>query len=142
MRLLHRVADTSVTGRKDAIALSAQAGLVQLEIHELVHVLQDHHVTVEQDDAAVLGQGEERQLGPGLVEPSIVVVELLVDRRKKVSHPPSSYAPHIEGLSTLFREAVGVQGQQRVLGRLPPERMGQRQEAWQVVGVGDERGPH
>jgi len=58
MRFLQRVADAGVASGEDALPLARHAGRIQLDFHQLVHVLGDQHVAVELDDALVLDQAE------------------------------------------------------------------------------------
>ena len=45
---------------------------VQLDFHQLVHIVQDHHVTVELHHPLVLGQRERGELAPAVVESHVI----------------------------------------------------------------------
>lgn len=105
VRLLEGVADAGVASGEDAAAdaLFDVGRVVELEVHELVHVAQDEHVRVELDDALVLGEGKGCQLAPAVVEARVVAVVLAL-RGQQV-------------LDALRRDAAGLERRQPGLGK-------------------------
>ncbi len=146
VRLGEGVADAGVAGGEDATAGSGVArlakctGVVELEIHELVHVDADEHVRVELDDAGVLDEGEGGELAPAVVEARVVGV-VLGGGGEEVGDALGGDAAGGEGGEARLGEGVGVEGEERVGGSDGAEGVGEREEAREVVEVGDERGP-
>lgn len=68
MRFLQGVAYTGMASSEDPFPLPFQARWIKLEIHQLVHVLQDKHVAVQLHYTVILCEPEGRQLGPAVVE--------------------------------------------------------------------------
>jgi len=54
MGLLHRIADTSMTCRKDAFPFASAFHWIQFEIHELIHIFEDQHIAVELHHSIIL----------------------------------------------------------------------------------------
>lgn len=80
MRLLERIAYTGMARCKYPVALASGTRWIQLQLHQLIHVLQHHHVAVELDNPVILFQREWRQFTPAIIE-ARVISEVLVDRR-------------------------------------------------------------
>lgn len=74
MWLLQRIADTCMSSGKDLLSLSCEFRPIQLQIHQLVHILPDKHIAVELNDSVILRQREWRQFRPAVVESRIVGV--------------------------------------------------------------------
>lgn len=141
---LEGVADAGVAGGEDAlprvVVVVSAARRVELELHQLVHVLEDEHVRVELDDAGVLGQREGRELGPAVVEARVVGV-VLGHLGEQVRHMLPGDAAGGERGVAFRREGVGGEGDERVLGADEPEGVLKSEEARQVVEVRDEGCP-
>lgn len=118
MGLLERVADTGMAGGEDPLAVGTTfgggGGIVQVHGHELVHVLQDEHVAVELDDTVILGEAEGGELGPAVIEARVVAVVLGGLGWQEVLDLLVRYAPGLQGGDALWREGVGVQGDQGI----------------------------
>lgn len=76
MGFAQRIAGASMAGGKDSIPRASESRGIQLNIHQLVHILEDEHVTVQLHDAVELNEREGRELGPAVVEARIVGVVL------------------------------------------------------------------
>lgn len=76
MRLLQRIAHTSMTRSKHPLPGPRQLRRIELEIHQLVHILEGDHVAIQLDDALILDQREGGQFAPAVVEPHVVGVVL------------------------------------------------------------------
>lgn len=142
VRSLERVADAGVAGGEDALP-RAWVGRalgwrrVELQVHELIHVLEDEHVGIQLDDARVLGQREGRELGPAIVEARVVgVVHAL--RGQQVRHIANRDAPRGEGGPAFGWEGVGGEGDEGILGADAAEGEVEGQEAGQIVQIGDQ----
>lgn len=145
VRFLERVAHASVAGGEDTRARLAGARLaegrrVEVEVHQLVHVAQHKHVGVQLDDARVLGQREGRELAPAVVEARVVGVVAALSRQQ-VGDVLRGDAAGAQGGVAFFGERVGVEGDERVARLDALEGVVQREEAGEVVEVGDEGCP-
>lgn len=142
VRLLEGVADAGVTGGEDAAApaLLDVGRVVELEVHELVHVAQHQHVRVELDDALVLGQREGRQLAPAVVEARVVAVVLALCRQQ-VLDALRRDAARLERRQPRLGERVGVEGDQGVFRLLLLQGEVERDQAREVGIVGDQGRP-
>lgn len=115
------VADAGVAGGEDALGGGRRcvvAGLVDLgvvegEVHELVHVAEDEHVGVELDDAGVLSQREGHELAPAVVEARVVGVVLSVGGEDVVDALGGD-AAEFEGVVAGLGEGVCVEGDEGV----------------------------
>lgn len=159
VRLLERVARADVARGKDASRRAAAAaagvvaarlaaaerggGFVERNVHELVHVAQHQHVRVELHDAVVLGQRKGGQLGKGVGEARVRGGGKVAraDGRVEVVDALRGDAPGGERGEAGGRKGVGVEGEERVCGLDLSEGVVERQDAGEVVHVGNERGP-
>jgi hypothetical protein len=107
MRLLERIAYTSMARGEHPVAFASRTRRIQFHFHQLVHILQHQHVTVELNYPVILFQRERRQLTPAIIEARVVGVVLL-DRRQQVLDMLLGNAALIEGLVAFGREGVGV----------------------------------
>ena len=140
MRFLQRVAHTRVACSKDPLPLPTQARRVKLEIHQLIHVLQDQHVAVKLHHAVILYQAERRQLGPAVVEARVcrVILPLL---REQILSPLLGDAAGFEHSMAFRGEGIGAEHHEGVFGAVFLEAVVQREEAREVFCVGDEGRP-
>lgn len=93
--------------------LGGEVAVVELELHELVHVTEDEHVRVELDDAGVLRQGKGGELAPAVVEARVVgVVAALC--REEVLDALGGDAAALESGEALGGEGVCVEGNKGV----------------------------
>lgn len=76
MRLLQRIANTSMTSCKHTLPRPRQLRGIELEIHQLVHIVERDHVAIQLDDALILDQREGGQFAPAVVEPHVIGVVL------------------------------------------------------------------
>jgi hypothetical protein len=136
VRLLERIAHARVTCSEDAVAFASHACGVQLEVHELVHVLECHHVAVELHDAVVFGEREGRELAPAVVEARVVGV-IFLDGGEQVFDVLLGDAALVEGGVAFGWEGVGVQRYEGVFAAVLFERVVECEEAGKVGGVGD-----
>lgn len=65
-----------MTGRKHPLSRACQLWRIEFDIHQLIHVLERDHVTVQLDDALVLDKREWGQFAPAVVETHVVGVIL------------------------------------------------------------------
>ena len=142
---LERVADAGVARGEDALArariLGAHGGRgVQLQVHELVHVLEDEHVRVELDDAGVLDEGEGRQLGPAVVEARVVGVVAALGGQQ-VGDLARGDPAGGEGGMALRGERAGGEGDEGILCADALEGVVEGQETGQIVKIGDQGCP-
>jgi hypothetical protein len=140
VRLLQGVADAGMAGGEDALARPLKTRRVELEIHQLVHVLADQHVAVELHDAVVLDQAEGRQLGPAVVEARVGRVVLAV-LWQEVFGALLGDTAGFERRVALGGEGVGVECYEGVFRAVLLEAVVQREEAREVLGIGDEGRP-
>jgi hypothetical protein len=136
MRFLQRVADTGVTCSKDAITTTSKLRAVEGHIHQLVHVLEDEHVTVELDNTLVLDETEWSKLAPAVVEAGVVAV-VLGHGRQQVGNALGRNAASLEGGMAFSRESVGIESDKRILAAGGLERVVEGQQAREVVCVCD-----
>lgn len=113
---------------------------IKLQVHQLIHVAQDHHVRVEADDARKLRELEHDELGPAVVETGVLVVAFAgpgTEERDRQGGDPAGR----EGRERGRGERGGVEGQEGVLGVDGAEGVGEGEEAGEVGCVGDEGDP-
>lgn len=55
---VERITNTSMACREDAVCIALHLRRIQLEIHQLVHVLENQHVPVKLDHALILDKRE------------------------------------------------------------------------------------
>lgn len=141
MRFAQRVTHTRMASCEDALARPAHARRIQLQVHQLVHVLDDQHVAVQLHDALILHQRERGQLAPAVVEAD-VVGEVFRHRGEEVGHALLGDAARVERRVSVGWEGVRVQRHERVFRARLFEGVVQGQEAWEVGCVCDEGGPY
>jgi len=136
MRLLQGVADTGVTCSKDAITTTSKLRAVERHVHQLVHVLEDEHVTVKLNDTLILSQTEGSKLAPAIVEARVVAV-VLGHGRQQVGNTLGRNAASLESGMALGRECVGVESDKRVLAAGSFQRVVESQQAREIICVCD-----
>jgi len=141
MRLLQGIADTGVTCCEDAVTATGELSTVKRDVHQLVHVLEDEHVAVKLDDTLILDQTEGSELAPAIVETRVVAV-VLGHGRQEVGNALGRNAASLESSMALGREGIGIESDERVLAASGLQRVVQRQQAREVVGVCDQCSPH
>jgi hypothetical protein len=141
MWFLERVAHACVACGEDSVALACHGSGIELEVHELVHVLEHHHVAVELHDAVVFGERKGREFAPAVVEARVVGV-VFVDGGKQVLDVLLGYRARVEGSVAFGGEGVGVERDEGVFAAVLLERVVEREEAGEVGRVGDEGGPY
>lgn len=109
-----------------------EVAVVELELHELVHVAQHEHVAVELDDAGVLVEAEGGELAPAVVEARVVGV-VAPGGRKEVLDALGGDAAALEGGEALGREGVCVERDEGVRGAGLEEGVVEGEEAGEVV---------
>lgn len=115
MRLLERIANTRMSRRKHPIPIATHSRRIQLNVHQLIHILQNHHIAIQLYNTLILHQRKLRKLAPAIIEPRIIRV-VLMDRGNKIRNPPLHYTPGIEGCMAVGREGVRVEDEEGVLG--------------------------
>jgi hypothetical protein len=130
-----------MAGCKDPPACTRELRGVEREVHQVVHVAQDEHVGVELDDAVILGEAEGREFGPAVVEARVVGV-VLVHGGEQVFDVLLGDGARVEGGVAGGGEAVGVECDEGVFRAVLLQRVVEREEAGEVVGVGYEGGPY
>lgn len=71
--------------REDLLTLPFQSGMIQLDVfHQLIHIPQDEHIAIQQNDSFKLSEGEQREFTPGVVEARIAIGEISLHRWNKV----------------------------------------------------------
>jgi hypothetical protein len=133
---LQRIAYTRVTCSEDAVPFARHASGIELEVHELVHVLYHHHVAVKLHDAVVFGERKGREFAPAIVEAWVVGVVFL-HSGQQVFDVLLGDAALVEGGVAFGREGVGVQRYEGVFAAVLLERVVEREEAGEVGRVGD-----
>lgn len=109
-----------------------EVAVVELELHELVHVAQHEHVAVELDDAGVLVEAEGGELAPAVVEARVVGV-VAPGGREEVLDALGGDAAALEGGEALGREGVCVERDEGVRGVGLEEGVVEGEEAGEVV---------
>lgn len=136
VRLLQRIADTSVTCSKDTVTTSGELWAIKRNVHQFVHVLEDEHVAVKLDDAFIFDKTERSKLAPAVIEARVVAV-VLGQGRQQVGNALGRNAASFKSSMTFGRERVGVEGDERVLAAGGLERVVESQQAREIVGVCD-----
>jgi hypothetical protein len=136
MWLFQRVANTCVPCSKYPFSLAPKARWIKLQIHQLVHILQNQHIAIQLHYAVIFDQAERRQLRPTVIEARIrgIVLPLLWEQ---VLGPPFRDSAGFEHSVPFRREGIGVQGYEGVLGTVLLEAVVQREEAIKIFCVGD-----
>ncbi len=63
-------------------------------------------------------------------------------RREQIVDSLLRNVPDVECFMTIFGKCVGIEGDQGILGSMLFERIVEREEARQVLGIGDQGSPH
>lgn len=114
MGFLERIAHTGVASSKDLVPRARQTRCVQFEFHQLIHIPEHQHITVELYDALILDERKRCKLAPAVVEARIVCV-IFGNRRQKIRHSFLQNASSVKGRMALFRECVCIQSDERIL---------------------------
>lgn len=122
MWLLQWIAYASMTGSEHSTSLTSHARWVQFKIHQLVHILQDEHVTIQLNNALILHKRERREFTPTIVETWIAAV-ILVYRWEQILDFFLRDASDIESLVPFLGKRLGVQRDQWILGLVELERV-------------------
>jgi hypothetical protein len=85
MGFLQRIANTSVTGCKHAVAFASKRRFVQFYLHQLIHVPEHKHVAVKLHNTVILDKGERRKLAPAVIKSRVLAV-ILLHRWQKIFH--------------------------------------------------------
>ncbi len=141
MRFLKWITDASMTCRKHSISFPLHTRWIELQLHQLVHVLKHHHVAVQLHYPIILDEREWGELTPAIIEASIVAV-VFVHRREEVIDSLLWDFADVQGLMTLLWEVVGVESNERVFRSMFLQRVIERQEAGEVLCVRDESCPY
>jgi hypothetical protein len=121
-------------GSKDPLPFPRHTRRIQLQLHQLVHVLQGQHVAVELHDALILDQAKRRQLRPAVVESRVVRV-VDVDSGQQVLDALLWDAAGFERGASLGREGVGVEGYEGIFRAVGFEGVVEGEEPGEVRGV-------
>lgn len=140
VRLAERVADAGVAGGKDTAAAGFRVGVVERQIHELVHVAANEHVGVELDDAGKAGEREGHKLGPAVVKARVVGV-VAATAGTQVRHRDAGDRARRKGGEPGRRQRRRGQCDKRV-GRLhATQGEFERQQGADIVEAGDDDRP-
>lgn len=115
MGLLERIANTSMTRRKDPFSASIAIRRIKLNIHKFVHIAHYQHVTIQLYHSIIFFQRERSQFAPAVVK-SWVVRKILFDGWQEVFDSFLGNSADIERAVSFFWECVGVEGYEGVLG--------------------------
>jgi len=89
---------------------------VQLQIHELVHVLQHEHIAVQLHHSVVFHQAERRKFTPAVVEARFMAV-ILFGGGQEISDTLFSDMADVESGVARGREVIGIESNEGI-GRL------------------------
>jgi len=141
MRLLQWITHTSMACCIDLVALPIIPRWIEFNFHQFIHILEYHHVAVQLYNSIILLKREWCQLAPAVIEAGIIA-EVFVHGRKKVVDFLLGDPADIKSLMAFWREAVGVEGNQRVLSSMLLEGVIEGQEAGEISCVGYEGCPY
>lgn len=96
-----------MASRKHFVPLSLTSRSIELNLHELIHILHDHHVAVQLHNPVILLQRKWRELAPAVVE-ARVVGEIFVDSGKEVFDSLLGNVTDFESAVTFRGECVGI----------------------------------
>lgn len=125
---------------KHSISLPCQLWSIQLDIHELVHILKHQHIAIQLHHPIELCQAEWREFTPAIVE-SWVIAIIDVYRGQQVQNVTRWDGASFQGGMAFSREGVGVESYERVLGAGFLEGVVERYETREIGGVGYESCP-
>lgn len=140
MRFLQGVTHAGMASGEDPLPLPLQARRVKLEIHQLVHILQDQHVAIQLHDAVILCEAEGRQFGPAVVEARVrrIILPLL---RQEVFRALLGNAAGFKNSMPLGREGICVECHEGIFRVVLLEAVVQREETREILCVGNKGRP-
>ena len=134
MRLLLRIANTSMTGREYFHPFPQTVRSIELNLHKLIHIPHHHHIAIQLDNPVIFLQGKRRELAPAVVE-SRVVCEIFMNGRKEVFDTLLGDFTDVKSTVTLWGKCVGVKGNERVLRAMLFERVVKGEKAGKIGRV-------
>jgi hypothetical protein len=140
MLLLQRIAHTSMTRGKDSLPLAAYFWRIQFHLHQLIHVLQSHHIAVELHDSFIFDEAEGCKLAPAIVEARIIGI-VFPDFREEIFDALFWDSARFQSGVPLWWEGIGVESNEGIFGVLFFEGVVEGEEAGEVGGIGYEGRP-
>lgn len=141
VRLLQRVTHTCMAGRKDPWPHARRTWRIQLQVHQLIHVLQDQHIAIQLHNSVVFHEREGSQLAPAIVEARVITV-IFLRGWKQIGDMLLGNTTNVKSSMSLRREGVSVERDERVGGVVFLERVVEREQAGQVLRISDQSRPH
>lgn len=113
MRFLQRITNTRVPRCKNSLSLPRHARRIELQLHQLIHILERQHIRIQLHDSVIFDEAERREFAPAIVEAGVVGI-IYVHFGEQVLDVLLWNSSSIESGMSFGREGVGVECDKRI----------------------------